>query len=65
MRDAKRWHLFDTIQHTGYLVDDLEKAVAWVKTGFGAERAWWTIHLRGVCSANREIRVCDASMGQV
>jgi len=56
MRYAKGWHMFDTIQHIGYLVDDLEKAVAWVRNGFGAERAGWTIHPRGVCSANCEIR---------
>jgi catechol 2,3-dioxygenase-like lactoylglutathione lyase family enzyme len=31
--------MFEKIQHIGYLVDDLEKAVAWFKNGFGAERA--------------------------
>jgi hypothetical protein len=31
--------MFEEIQHIGYLVDDLEKAVAWFKDGFGAERA--------------------------
>ena len=31
--------MFDKIQHIGYLVDDLEKAVAWFKHGFGAECA--------------------------
>jgi catechol 2,3-dioxygenase-like lactoylglutathione lyase family enzyme len=31
--------MFDKIQHVGYLVDDLDKAVAWFKHGFGAEYA--------------------------
>jgi methylmalonyl-CoA/ethylmalonyl-CoA epimerase len=31
--------MFDKIQHIGYLVDDLDKAVAWFKNAFGAERA--------------------------
>jgi catechol 2,3-dioxygenase-like lactoylglutathione lyase family enzyme len=31
--------MFDKIQHMGYLVDDLDKAVAWFKDGFGAEHA--------------------------
>jgi catechol 2,3-dioxygenase-like lactoylglutathione lyase family enzyme len=31
--------MFEKIQHIGYLVDNLEKAVAWFKNGFGAERA--------------------------
>jgi catechol 2,3-dioxygenase-like lactoylglutathione lyase family enzyme len=31
--------MFEKIQHIGYLVDDLEKAVAWFKDRFGAERA--------------------------
>mgnify|MGYP003288268642 CR=1 FL=1 len=31
--------MFDKIQHMGYLVDDLDKAVAWFKHGFGAEHA--------------------------
>jgi catechol 2,3-dioxygenase-like lactoylglutathione lyase family enzyme len=39
MRYVRGWHMFEKIQHIGYLVDDLEKAVAWFKNGFGAERA--------------------------
>jgi methylmalonyl-CoA/ethylmalonyl-CoA epimerase len=31
--------MFDKIQHMGYLVDNLDKAVAWFKNGFGAELA--------------------------
>ena len=31
--------MFDKIQHIGYLVDDLDRAVAWFKTAFGAENA--------------------------
>lgn len=31
--------MFDKIQHIGYLVDDLDKAVAWFNKGFGAENA--------------------------
>jgi methylmalonyl-CoA/ethylmalonyl-CoA epimerase len=31
--------MFEKIQHVGYLVDDLDKAVAWFKHGFGAEYA--------------------------
>lgn len=31
--------MFEKIQHVGYLVDDLDKAVAWFKNGFGAEHA--------------------------
>ncbi|HEY7492560.1 MAG TPA: VOC family protein [Candidatus Tectomicrobia bacterium] len=31
--------MFDKIQHIGYLVDDLDKAVAWFRKGFGAENA--------------------------
>jgi catechol 2,3-dioxygenase-like lactoylglutathione lyase family enzyme len=31
--------MFDKIQHIGYLVDDLDKAVDWFKKGFGAENA--------------------------
>jgi catechol 2,3-dioxygenase-like lactoylglutathione lyase family enzyme len=31
--------MFDKIQHIGYLVDDLDKAVAWFKDRFGAEHA--------------------------
>jgi catechol 2,3-dioxygenase-like lactoylglutathione lyase family enzyme len=31
--------MFEKIQHIGYLVDDLEKAVAWFKNSFGAEAA--------------------------
>jgi catechol 2,3-dioxygenase-like lactoylglutathione lyase family enzyme len=31
--------MFEKIQHIGYLVGDLEKAIAWFKNGFGAERA--------------------------
>ena len=31
--------MFDKIQHIGYLVADLDKAVAWFKQGFGAANA--------------------------
>lgn len=31
--------MFDKIQHIGYLVHDLDKAVEWFKHGFGAENA--------------------------
>ncbi len=31
--------MFDKIQHIGYLVNDLDKAVDWFKQGFGAENA--------------------------
>jgi catechol 2,3-dioxygenase-like lactoylglutathione lyase family enzyme len=31
--------MFDKIQHIGYLVDDLDKAVEWFKNGFRAEHA--------------------------
>src|SRR5213596_1427841 len=31
--------MFDKIQHNGYLVNDLDKAVAWFKQGFGAANA--------------------------
>jgi catechol 2,3-dioxygenase-like lactoylglutathione lyase family enzyme len=31
--------MFDKIQHIGYLVDDLDKAIAWFKNRFGAEHA--------------------------
>jgi catechol 2,3-dioxygenase-like lactoylglutathione lyase family enzyme len=31
--------MFKKIQHIGYLVEDLDKAVTWFKNGFGAERA--------------------------
>src|SRR5262249_57172456 len=31
--------MFDKIQHIGYLVADLDKAVMWFKHGFGAENA--------------------------
>src|SRR5215471_2812877 len=31
--------MFDKIQHIGYLVNDLDKAVEWFKHGFGGENA--------------------------
>ena len=31
--------MFDKIQHIGYVVADLDKAVAWFQHGFGAENA--------------------------
>ena len=36
---AKGQHMFDKIQRIGYLVDDLDKAVARFKHRFGAENA--------------------------
>ena len=41
IRDSTRkgQRMFDKIQHIGYLVSDLDKAVAWFNKGFGAENA--------------------------